>query len=206
MEIDLIKDMVTVPDGVTLDLNGHELKTNILISFGKVVDGTDGKGKLVTSNTASSVVHIQPNNPDMPLYDTDGYRFFNYTVTSAGPKRGTASSVSFGVKVIFKNTYAYDLLAKNDTATVNMALSATKNEETYNFTTYFSATTLETYSKAWKAGDTDGDPETKPTLILTVSGLEGYSLISCTPSVKSMTTFVNQAGLKLDYIVPASEA
>ncbi len=200
-------DMVKVSAGVTLDLYGYNLTTDILMSFGHVIDSKDGQGKLVTSNDpAQSVVHLQPGNPDMPLYDTDGYRFFTYTVASAGPKNGTTSSISFGVQVIFANTDAYDLLATNDTATVNMALSATKNEKTYELSMHFSATTLETYSAAWKAGDTDNNPDTKPTLVLTVSGLKGFGSISCTPSVDSMTTLVNQVGSTLSYDVPVSEA
>lgn len=203
LRMDLYKDMVMVPAGVTLDLNGHELETNILMSFGKVIDGKDGEGKLVTSNTASSVVHIQPDNPDMPLYDTDGYRFFTYTLASAGPKDGTANSVKFGAQLTFENTDAYALLANGGSAAFDMKLSVTANNKVTNLTYSFNSDVLEAYHEAW-INPNRAEGQT-PTLVLSVSGIAGINNISCTPHVYSTTTFAGQTGSELNYSVSVAE-
>lgn len=192
-----------VPAGVTLDLNGHALETNILMSFGYVIDGTDGEGKLVTSNTASSVVHIQPNNPDMPLYDTDGYRFFTYTLTGAGPKDGTANSVKFGAQLTFENTDAYALMANGGGAVLDMKLAVTVGEKVTNLTYTFSSSVLKKYQGAWT--NPDRDTTKTPTLVLSVSGIAGISKISCTPHMYSTTTFASQTGSELIYQVSVAE-
>lgn len=119
VETDLIKEMVKVPAGVTLDLFEHELTTDILVSFGNVIDGSQGKGKLITSkDETKSILHLQANNSAIPLYDTDGYRFFSYKVTNAGvkdhetdPEKIAKDTVKFGIKLSFDDKKAYELLA-----------------------------------------------------------------------------------------------
>lgn len=115
VQTDLIKEMVKVPAGVTLDLFGHELTTDILVSFGHVV----GNGKLITSkDETKSILHLQANNSALPLYDTDGYRFFSYKVTNAGikdhetdPEKVAKDTVKFGINLSFDDKKAYELLA-----------------------------------------------------------------------------------------------
>lgn len=115
VQTDMIKEMVKVPAGVTLDLYGHELTTDILVSFGHVV----GNGKLITSkDETKSILHLQSNNSAIPLYDTDGYRFFSYKVTSDGvkdhetyPDKVAEDTVKFVIKLTFDDKKAYELLA-----------------------------------------------------------------------------------------------
>lgn len=199
-EIDLLDD-VTVADkvfvldaDVTLDLNGNELAVNNVMTFGDIIDSTEGTGKLVPAQNARVILNTE--NLAMPLYDTNGYRFFTYTLASAGPKNGTTDSVQFGVQLTFANTDAYALLAKDVTTTIKLALAVTKDDKVTNLTFIFKQGTLEQYKDAW---NNRTDLTKTPTLVLTVSGIEGVDSISCTPSISQSATTVIRTGSALFY-------
>ncbi len=206
--VDVTEENVFVLDAdVTLDLNGYALSAKNVMAFGHIIDSTKGCGKLVIDSTART--SLLPNNKALPLYDAENgcYRFYTYEVNvpATGGVRGTAAdTVSFGVQLIFANTEAYDLLAKDDKVEVRMDLSVTKNDKDTKFYFAFKPTTLATYAEEWNGEDADGDLTTKPTLILNVSGVTGVSAISCTPGIYSATD-VFKIGTTLDYSATATE-
>ena len=190
-----VKDTLFVLDaGVVLDLNGHELSVNNVLAFGDIIDSTEGIGKLVRNQNARVILNAE--NSAMPLYDTNGYRFFTYTLASAGPKNGTTDSVQFGVQLTFANTDAYALLATDAATTVEMDLTVTKGDNVTDLVFTFKQGTLEQYNDSW---NNRTDLTKTPTLVLTVSGIEGVDSISCTPGIYQATTTVYQIGSTLTY-------
>ena len=195
---DATADMVKVPAGVTLDLCGRKLTSDIVVAFGEVADSTDGNGKLVISKDgAQGAIHLQADNAAMPLYDTNGYRFFSYTEGKLGIKTVTDAEenvvgVKFGIRFTFTNAEAYDLMANADNADqVVVKLEAVKNEKTQKFNYYLNSNTLQTYADAVKNGTYEN-----PAVTLTVSGISDLSSISGTPGFVSPTemVYVGQTG------------
>jgi len=67
--------MITVPEDVTLDLNGYALTSNYVTCFGNIVDESeDNTGVL---NVSSKRFLIQENNKQLPVREGNGYRFFD---------------------------------------------------------------------------------------------------------------------------------
>jgi hypothetical protein len=108
--ITMLKDAdissVTIPAGVTLDINGYSLKTDVLLSFGDVIDSQDGVGCIHSDEFYSS------ENSQVILRDSANghYRMFTCTTNALGTKKG-ADSVTFGFNIVFQNPLAYELLA-----------------------------------------------------------------------------------------------
>ncbi len=131
-----VKDTLFVLDAdVTLDLNGWELSVKHVMAFGHIVDSTEGDGKMIV--TASSRVNLLSDNAALPLFDTDGYRFFSYRLTSVGTKTtDDLSKVTYGIKVHFDAPLAYELLANeaNDDVVLAMNITTGNNRFIYKFT------------------------------------------------------------------------
>ncbi len=137
------ENMITammVPSGVTLDLGGYELSVRQLVSFGDVIDSTEGEGKInIAANTATvKSIILQPDNAALPLYDADGYRFFTYSITSAGTKidANDPTWVKYGIKVKFNSMLAYELLANDANTDMKLVMNLTvgNNKFPYKFT------------------------------------------------------------------------
>ena len=97
---------VTIPAGVTLDLNGYVLTTEVLLSFGDVIDSQNGVGGVCTWEFYTSECS------QIPLLDAENgiYRLFNYNIQALGTKE-SADAVTFGFALEFENKLAYELLA-----------------------------------------------------------------------------------------------
>ena len=175
-------------------INGNVLAFKFVLNFGDIIYSTEGTGKLVPAQNARVILNTE--NLAMPLYDTNGYRFFTYTLASAGPKNGTTDSVQFGVQLTFANTDAYALLATDAATTVEMDLTVTKGDNVTDLVFTFKHGTLEQYNDSW---NNRTDLTKTPTLVLTVSGIEGVDSISCTPGIYQATTTVYQIGSTLTY-------
>ena len=205
-EIDLLDDVVStdavfvLDAGVTLDLNGYDLTVNNVFASGVIIDSTEGNGKLIPS--ANSRVILNPANTYLPLYDTDGYRFFDYELVSAGVADADEDlttvndAVKFGVQLVFDNVEAYALLATDTDALLDLDLLVTKNEKVTALTFTFNRDTLTKYQQAW---NNRTDLTKTPTLVLTVSGIEGIASISCTPSINHVATTVTDTAATLTY-------
>jgi hypothetical protein len=183
--------VMLVPAGVTLDLNGHAVTAANLISFGNILDSTEGNGGIVISNDDSKAgIHMQKDNTAMPLYDNDRYRFFTYDVISAGTKDHTTdaavaeNAVKFGTKIVFNSRSAYELLAGDAKLVMQLQLG----DNTY--LCQFDAATMQKLSNAVAENFEGRD---KLAVTLTVYGLEALTEetnVSATPVLYSSTDVV----------------
>ena len=165
--------IVDVPAGVTLDLNGYRVMADNLIAFGQIVDSSDGKGALITSqNTAEAFVSFQVENRALPLYDTDcgGYRFFSYRIINAGTKfeQEDMSWVKYGFKIIFDSMKAYELLACEDNAAINVELKINGRSFSYRFSHKLAEQLYETVKK-------DFDRRGNYAITLKIKGLDALN-------------------------------
>ena len=197
---DVVADTVILPAGVTLDLNGYNLDTDVFVAFGYVIDSKAGVGKLVIDKDgAKGATHLQVDNPALPLYDTDGYRFFGYDLVAKGYRVISAGQINaYGVSVVFDNVAAYELLAADaDTCGVELRMDITYGDSNLEFV--FKDATLETYAAACAEvmkGNVDGkEPEeyVKKTIVLTISGLNNKE-ISVNAILKSENTAAEAVG------------
>lgn len=97
---------LTIPAGVTLDINGYTLTTDALLSFGDVVDSRNATGSVVTDTFYTE------ENSQIPLRDSKNgcYRLFAYEIQALGTKTKD-DTVTFGFCVNFENRDAYALIA-----------------------------------------------------------------------------------------------
>ena len=198
-DVDYGNEVLMVPAGVQLNLNGQKLTTKYIMSFGDIVDSTDGKGGIIISNNkALAGIYLQEDNEMLPLYDDSlmGYRFFRYSVTSAGTKNGTATSVKFGIKVVFDNPLAYDLLATESDAALIMQIDLGGASFMYKF----SQTTLQKLAAA-VSGDNFENRDNKA-IVLTVYGLTDGAVLTATPTLSSGRN-VAMTGSTMTYSYPA---
>lgn len=116
------ESQLTIPAGVKLDLNGFVLKADALVSYGQILDSTDGVGAVQCGR-----LQLAQDNGQLPLYDAQkgGYRFFSYRLQNYGTKQ-KADQVIFGFRLAFDNADAYGLLSGGNTgASVGVQLSGT---------------------------------------------------------------------------------
>ena len=190
-QIDLLGDYVTddaavlINAGVTLDLNGHEMTVAHLLSFGDVIDSTDGQGKLNMSNTA--FLDLQKDNTAIALYDEDGYRFYNYTFLSKKRDTNTTDQVSYLMHLGFAQAKAYELLASNYGEGVELGIKIAITNggvEMADICYAFRPNTVNTYVEQALA-----DLETQQAIRLTVSGLDALEdfTISAQATVSTST-------------------
>lgn len=112
---------VTVPSGVTLDLNGKALITTGYVTvYGEVIDGAAG-GKGVVS---AKKIHLMGDDSFLPIYDTavNGYRFYAYKLLNLGGKDAGKNAVKFGIRLELTNTDGYAVLG--NTADSDLTLMA----------------------------------------------------------------------------------
>jgi hypothetical protein len=121
LQSDILLSSVSVPAGVTLDLNGYKLTTSAFTTFegGKIVDSV-GTGLL---NTLARGATFLGNNPlaenTLPIYDAakTGYRFFVYSYKAWGTDddakydNGVVGAKRFWYQILFEDDAAYELIA-----------------------------------------------------------------------------------------------
>ena len=158
---------------VTLDLNGHSLTVSNFITFGDVVDTTEGEGKLIISDDPTKAfTNLQENNSQMPLYDEDGYRFFRYSVLNRGTRTAAdGKSMQFGTHVQLSNRKAYELLTKEKNGNTAITFHITYQGQTFDYT--FKAETLALYGQTvCDKYDNNVTDKTGTVLVLTVIGFD----------------------------------
>ena len=176
-----------IPVGVTLDLNGYKLTVNNLVSFGNVIDSTEGKGGLVISNDkAQALVYLQENNAAFPLYDTDHYRFFTYSVVNGGTKAvdGDANAVKYGVKVLFHSLDAYRLLADEANADASLLFNMTIGTQNIPYK-FNRSTLLALYNTISEKGIANNASYAITLTIRGLDQLESGTVISAAPALYS---------------------
>ncbi len=164
----LIKDIkitsraVFVDSSVTVDLNGKNLEfTGKLLSFGKVIDSTDGEGLLTVGDMTGS--QMPSNNGYLPVKDGTGYRLYQYTMEHYyGGVFGTEASKRFIFQITFTNTDAWRKLSTDDNSVV-LSYEGAWNGNTKLFR--FTDSTLDGMGKASNIGNTGY-------FTMTISGLD----------------------------------
>jgi len=118
---------LTIPAGVTLDLNGYCLKAETLVSFGDIID-TAGTGSLVVGDFVLS------DNSYLPVFDSENgcYRFFAYSLEALGVRAGEGTAV-FGFALNFADPAAYTLLTRTQDPKLNITTELAWGNETLTF-------------------------------------------------------------------------
>lgn len=181
-------NFLKVPVGVTLDLNGYTVKADNFLSFGQVLDSTEGTGGLYIGRTTDNgFTLLQDNNIALPLYDTafGGYRFFSCTVTNKTP-RTDEDFVKYGANIKLGSEDAYRLLL--DSANVNVSLSMELDITGNASMTYtFNHSILAQYATAVL---NNMARESNLVITLKISGLHELAIgstVTATPTLTSVT-------------------
>lgn len=174
--VSLLKDAVNAGPvfvlnaNVNLDLNGYTLTAENFMAFGHVTDSTDGEGKLIISK--DKYTDLLADNAAMPLYDENGYRFFDYEFLYRQNASTVAGANQYAVRLAFNKAKAYELLAANDDLKIGVNMTVTKDDGKVQHVNYvFSDNTMNEYAAQSAANMT----KTKA-IILTVHGVDGLNL------------------------------
>lgn len=159
LQSDILQGSVSVPEGVTLDLNGYKLTTSAFstVEGGKITDSV-GTGLL---NTTASGATFLGDNPlaenTLPIYDAakTGYRFFDYSYNAWGTDddalydNGVDGAVRFWYQIIFADAEAYDLIATGNSG-VQLGVNVNLNgEEVQKCVFKYADETEGTWMQAW---------------------------------------------------------
>ena len=123
---DTTETILMVPAGVTLDLEGNTVEVGVaVLGYGHIVDTDPVAGGIEIG--ADKIVHLQSDNPYMPLYDkaTGSYKFFEYTIDA----KQNASNISAG-----KMQYAFSINFANEEAYALIVTGASKLTVSVTFT------------------------------------------------------------------------
>ncbi len=117
---DLTVEELAVAEGVTLDLNGHVLTAQTIVSHGNVINSQSSGGIKIGKNVADdNKLMLHADNEQLALYDAEfgGYRFFS--VTAGHLEKERADSVVFGIQLT-ASAQAMELLLHEDNADVKL--------------------------------------------------------------------------------------
>ena len=142
---DIEIDALTVYSNVTLDLKGHYLESAYVVSCGAIIDSTEGKGGIITTKDG---LIADKNNPYLPLYDTNCYRFFEYQLALLKCEGGN-DSVTYRFRLKLSAKEAYLLLADtaNSGVKINLSLNVIMGEETIPLEFSLGSDLLKEYAK-----------------------------------------------------------
>lgn len=116
----------TLEAGKNLDLNGHILTVDSLVSFGQIIDSV-GTGGLMAGDI------VIDENDWLPIQDSTGcYRFYEYKVTTLGTKSGN-NRVTFGFALEFTDTAAYTTLLESQDVQIAVTLAVGERAQIYAF-------------------------------------------------------------------------
>ena len=189
---DTAEDLVLVPAGVTFDLNGNVVAAKNALSFGIVKDSaTDVGGIQISNDTTQAFTKLQPENGGyLPVYDsTNGmYKFFKFELVNAGCKPVNENKVRFGVKILFENSEAYNLLAdEENNSCISLYLRITWDGLDGQYINYkFTASGIAKYATSVL----NAAPGKSPALTLDItgiSGLEAGESLSAAPWLETLT-------------------
>lgn len=110
LNADLTVGDLVVPAGNVLNLNGYTLTANTVDSAAAaayITDSTDGDGLLIVNGE----YEFNDYNPQLPIKDAEGFRFFKVTVKSVAVTGKNGASPKYWFKVVFENFDAvYELI------------------------------------------------------------------------------------------------
>lgn len=185
---DLVLEELTIPTGATVDLNGHILLADTVVSFGQIVDSA-GDGELWATNLEMS------DNAWLPIqYEPACYRFFEYEIESLGSK-AAGENVRFGFSLNFRDAQAYDLLAEAADTQITVTLAVGESAQAFAFSKELIEQYVLLQSKY---------PQLRPSLQLNVTGMDAVQTgteITVTPAVSAVAGQVLKTGAEMTYIV-----
>ena len=205
---DCSADTVVVPANVVLDLNGHVVQAENVLSFGAVVDTADSVGGIaINADTTVAFTKLQPENGGyLPIYDTrDGrYKFFTYGVQSNDVTAIDAESVRFTTRIVFDRAEAYEVLANTDDSEMEYVLTMEWTGVTSFKVRYtMSDATVKKYAQA-AYEQIQADGSSGKAMTITVKGVnklgEGAT-ISAAPCVETLAE-VGSSADALVYTIP----
>ena len=182
--------IVTVLDGVTLDLNGKTLSATYMTCFGSLVDNSaDNTGLL---SVAESRFMLRQDNPQLTVKSAEGYRF----VEMRGFNQAMQGSTQYVVQPLFE-VAAHELLAAGSASTgisiqVHVSWKQGEGTRTQDFT--FSDTHLQGFLASYKpASGKYGKMFT-----LTLTGAEDFE------DLKFSAQVVSKSGVVFSAAAPSS--
>lgn len=190
LQSNILLSSVSVPENVTLDLNGYKLTTSAFTTFegGKIIDSV-GTGLL---NVLADGVTFEGNNPlaenTLPIYDAanTGYRFFEYSYSAWGAdddaqykdreEGGVEGAVRFWYQLNFADAKAYELIAAGNSG-VQLGIDVNLNGEVIQKCNFKYADESEsTWMQDWASLKADGEAKWLWVRIQNAAGVEGLSI------------------------------
>lgn len=196
-------DGTVVNAGVTLDLNGFNITTSDLVSFGNVIDtSVDSVGGIYFTDIATAFISFQPENTYMPIFDEAKgcYRLFSYNVCTLGSRFESANdALKFGFVIKFNSKAAYEIIAANPSslkfvAEIQIAGNSSHNDLfKYNCNddaiVKYANTVIANYNKFL-----NGSSIALTFTVYGVSILDDGASVSATPTLTSVDTGVTMKG------------
>lgn len=183
---DLLFEQMTIPTGVTLDLNGHLLLVDNLVSFGQIID-TAGGAELMVTNLEMT------GNEWLPILNSTGcYEFFDYELENLGSKK-TGENVAFGFCLNFTDEQAYAILADDADLQIIVLLAVDGVAQPYAF----GRELLQKYVQLQNQY-----PQLRPCLQLSLTGLDAAAAgteILVTPMVSAVAGKLQYFGEDMTY-------
>lgn len=188
--------LVVVPAGAVLDLNGHVLTADNVVSFGAVIDTAETVGGIkIPFDTAKAFTKLQPDNGSyLPIYDTEAgmYRFFWYELRNAGAKTN-GNAVKFGIQIVFRNAEGYNVLAKTANSGVKLFAKLRWTGMNFPWLEYeIDAASIKTYGEMKAA-----EPDRNYAITLNLSGLDNLStngFVSAAPMISTTAEVGSEIG------------
>ena len=194
------EELVLVPAGVTLDLNGKVVTAANVLSFGTVIDtATEVGGIAISNDTTKAFTKLQPENGGyLPVYDTrDGqYKFFEYELVTSDirtaqthPGKVDEGAVAFRYQLLFTKAAGYEVLMNSTASGVDILLSLSwTGIEGYEVT--YRVTGLKSYAQnMYKQMVNQGMAVPTGKASVTIGGVDGLgsgAYISMTPNIMTV--------------------
>lgn len=183
-------EQVQIPIGVTLDLNGYLLETNMVRATGaNIVDLTNGKGGIVIAmndkSDSTHLIELAVGNTALPLYDAQAgcYRFYSYSL--AHLQKTQTNTVRFGLQIELGAAGAYSLLAEKENADIAVVLTLSSSALSEDIVYSFQAGTLAEY--AVNKQRNDGKNWTIVLSVTNANALPANVALTVTPTLVSST-------------------
>lgn len=213
---------VSVGNGVTLDLNGHNLTISgtegmlVVQATGVLVDSVADKA---SDSTTGGVLTVPSGNDSftqlgsgaLPIKvgadesaGTVSYRLYSYTFKALGTTGETAQRVTFWFQLLLENPYGLNHLA-GDTHGVSISAEVAVGGETATF-----VYANDVMTGAWTVVQNNGNQASKA-LYLTVTGLDSFAgqVLTVTPKLEAesalFTDTATDPEAKLSYTIPNEE-
>ena len=175
---DTTETMVSVFEGMTLDLNGFSLTASYMSCFGDIIDSSADNNGLLT--VPANRLMIQENNAQMPIHNGNGYKFaevlkFNARYEAATSKFGFQPFVEPGMLELLKQ-------GSDVTGVTIQVLVSWKQEQGYRTQSFvYNEAMVNEFLNSY-------NPSTGKygqTFVLTLSGAENFDELSFTAVVVS---------------------